>query len=708
MKKHINITIIILLILNSLLIYFAFFGAREKTTVQEMETSKDVIKSISVEYEAYGNPLSNVKVTNIEDTNASINNVATKVDSPFDISGNFSNLQLKNATVTIKYDEKKLAEDVDENNLLVLWYDEKNNKMVEMPTKVNADKNTVTFKTDHFSQYVLVDKATWEAIWDVEVAKIRDKNVEFSIEFIIDDSGSMTSNDPTKRRISAAKAAISSLSKNDEYLVMKFSDSSEVIQDFTSNSEDNSEIFEEFKSSGGTNISGAVEKGIEILKKEDDDREKIIILLTDGEDSSLKSKVDDLVEKANKENIKIYGIGLQSKNDSNLNFDVFKDLAERADGKFYRITETQLSDIFLQLTNATVGVDGTKDFDKDGIPDGIEINGMRDQYGNIIHTNAYLADSDDDKKSDKDEMGQYNEKKGYYQRVSHPLINEDNPNYYTESNLGPTKTGEGVHDSGFRPDINGFSFYNFSLDGDGGNCAGIAYFAERVYNGTLGLSDGTYGKYLPEDVFETLVKSKRLYDYKISLDKLKLRTDANIKKDPYIKRQDILDSHEEAEDAEGTEIYDGELLYELDDLCDEANKLSRRVYGNLLAGARVSDKLIKEMSDIFDRKEIVSLQLYKWSVNGTDTHNHIINAYALEKMSDTEYRLYVYDSNFPYNPNFSEDSYAGNTYITLIKSGIGKYSFYYSPSPIKTHWQSDEFGYFNKISVYYGGEHLDN
>lgn len=698
MKKHINITIIVLLILNTVLIYFSFFGFTKRTKTEELSTSKQVIESISIDYEAYGNPLSNVKIKNIEDTNANINNVASKVDSPFDISGNFSNFQLQQATVTINYDDKKLDKDVKEEDLLVLWYDEKNNKMVEMPTKVNAEKNKVTFKTNHFSQYVLVDKATWQAIWEREVAKIREEDAKFSIEFIIDDSGSMTSNDPERRRISAAKAAITSLSEDDQYLVMKFSDNSSVIQDFTNSTEDLNEVFEEFKSSGGTNISGAVDKGIDLLKNEDDDREKIIILLTDGEDSSLKGKIDDLVEKANKENIKIFGIGLQSKEDSNLNFDVPKDLAIRADGKFYKITETQLSDIFLELTNATVGVDGTKDYDEDGIPDEIEINGMRDQYGNTIKTNPYLADSDDDGKTDGEEMGRYVESEGYYKRASHPLVNETNPEKFINSYpVGPTKTGDDVHDSGFRPNINGFSFKNFDFEGDGGYCGGIAFFTEKVYNGKYVLKDGMYGE-LSADTFGTLIRSKRLYDYKMDIDQINLKLGPEDES-----HYDRVTKEDVKNDS------DTELIIEIQENHKEANTLGKRAERNFASPKYVSEQKLKQIANIFDRKEIISIGLAKNPPVGKGA-NHLINGYALEKMSETEYRLYVYDSNFPYNPYYIKDAYDGNIYIKLTKVGPQMYSFDYTPWGYEntegSHWRTSDI--FAGMTIYYDGKSIEN
>lgn len=674
MKKHINIVIFTLLILIIATIYLVFFAFTNKNKTIEIQTSQGIIESISIDYTVFGNPLSNVTVKNIEDTDAKINNIATKIDSPFDISGNFTNLQLQEANVSIKYNKEKLGKDVKEDDLLVLWYDEKNDQMVEMPTSVNSEKNEVTFKTNHFSQYVLVDKSTWQKIWNQEIAKIREKEAKFSLEFIIDDSGSMVENDRNNTRLSAVKAAIESLTENDEYLIMQFSDSSSVLQDFTNSTEELEEVLEKFKSSGGTNISGAVDKGIDLLKKQDKDREKIIILLTDGEDSSLSNKIDELTEKANKENIRIFGIGLQNSTDSKLNFDVFSKLATGTNGRFHKINETQLSNIFGELTDATVGVDGNLDTDGDGIPDGIELYGIRDQFGNRFVTNPYLADTDGDGKSDKEEIGEFKVDKngnGYYSIVSNPVLNDETPEDLTNVyDLGPTNTGIEVHDSGFRSNVNGFSFGNFDYSGNGGYCVGMALITEKIYNGKMELNDGKYGTHLSEKYFQTLVKSKRLYDYQISVERLKLQ---RYKGDPVHTR--------ETDGSDITNEYDKQLIEEIQEEFKVLNKLSDNAYRNLIGPTKVSQKMIDQLENIFDSGEIVCVALAKNDVSliGQATScNHMINAYAIEKMSETEYRLYVYDNNYPYNPYYIPDAYNGNLYITLRKRG-SQYIFDYAP-----------------------------
>lgn len=681
MKKHINIIILILLLLNAILIYFTFFGFRERKKELKIENENSIIQNISVDYEVLGNPLANVKITDISNTNSNINSVVSSLGTAFDISGNFGNIQLQKATVSLKYNKEKLPSETAEDNLGILWYDEKNNKMVEISSKIDKNQQTITFETDHFSEYIFIDINKWHESWAKQMAKIRDTKAEFSVAFVIDNSGSMTTNDPQGKRIDATKQAISSLTTNDRYAIVKFENDATVLQYFTNNPEDAEDDYEEFKSTGGTNIVGAVEETIELLKEEDSNRDKIIILLTDGVDGNLNSKKDELVRKASDLGIVIFGIGLEANENSNLNFDTFSSLATETTGKFYRINDTELSNIFTEITNATVGVDGTIDSDGDGIPDGIEIAGMRDQFGNIIKTSPYLADTDGDGKSDREEIGtlKYDENGNmYYEIISNPLVNENEEqvikvNYH----IGPSETADknNVWDSGFRINVNALPFRNFAINdaASGGICEGFAILTERVYNGNFerkrnGVALGIKGsnifksRYglldllaistgydLTESRYNYIFNTKNLYSYVPASEKLKT----------YMSRT-----------LESQEIVNGDMEDEKED-----SQLIKSLYFNWVEGntkkfelfsigdKKVTEKTISQLKDIFKNdKKIVTIQL----------PSHGINGYALEKAEQNLYLLYVYDNNYPYDPLSANQKgssmSARNNVILLIRN----------------------------------------
>lgn len=698
-KKHVNLLILIFLILDIALIYFSFFGFTERNKSVELSSKNNLITNINVEYEALGNPFAHVKITDTSDTSAEINQVVAKVGNSFDISGNFGNFQLQEATVTLSYDKNKLPENIPEEDLCIFWYDEENKQTVQMPSTIDTTNQTITFQTDHFSQYTLGSNKMWEEIWDKEMAKLREANVNFSLQFIIDDSGSMSSNDPNNRRLSATTSAINALSEEDRYMIIKFNSSSEVVQDFTFDKNLATTALGNFQSNGGTNIVGAVEKGIELFNQSPLTSKKIIILLTDGEDYNLAAQKDDLISKAKQSNIIIFGIGLEDS--SNLNFDALSSLATGTTGRFHRINESELSNIFLEITNAVVGVDGTLDTDNDGIPNGIEIAGMRDQYGNIVYTNAYLADTDGDGISDKEEIGKlkHNEfGKPYYEKVSNPLLNEKDPvEYLNAYHLGPTENAIEVHDSGFRQNVNGFSFPNFKFKNHG-NCAGFAYLTEKVFNGYLDITEdanGTkyYGRYLIADTFQTLITSKRLYDYKLTYEELKLKQGP----DDTI-HTNIVDDNLNNYPNDSRLVHEIENQYQLSNQGDYMTFLEAILYPyikvlefnqHFRSAYVITDLAILKLSHIFDNSQIVTVSLCRDTIvkeqdkflPNYEYLGHCVNAYAIEKMdnSGNEYRLYVYDNNFPYNPYYIRDKQNGNTYITLKKNYKGTYDFEYAP-----------------------------
>ena len=159
MKKNINKIILILLILNAIVIYFAIIKTHEKS--QTIKLGKEnLVSEIDIDYSVKANPLSKVEVKDLSKTDAEINACVGNLGQSFDISGNFYNFQLQEATVTMKYDESKLN-DTPEDRIGILWDDKENNKMVIVDTKVDTEKTTISFKTEPFSEYILVNIDEW-------------------------------------------------------------------------------------------------------------------------------------------------------------------------------------------------------------------------------------------------------------------------------------------------------------------------------------------------------------------------------------------------------------------------------------------------------------------------------------------------------------------------------------------------------------------
>lgn len=67
--------------------------------------------------------------------------------------------EFENATITFKYDKSRLG-DTKEEDLAVMWYDEENGvyQILDNETVLDKEKQTVSYKTTHFSKYMVVDK----------------------------------------------------------------------------------------------------------------------------------------------------------------------------------------------------------------------------------------------------------------------------------------------------------------------------------------------------------------------------------------------------------------------------------------------------------------------------------------------------------------------------------------------------------------------
>ena len=100
----------------------------------------------------------NTHIRNVYGVDSLSSSIDALVGVPVDIesTGDFDL-----ATITFRY-----SDDVDEDHLKILWYDEANNQYVVLSNCVkNTDNNTVSVTTDHFSRYMLIDEGVWVRTW---------------------------------------------------------------------------------------------------------------------------------------------------------------------------------------------------------------------------------------------------------------------------------------------------------------------------------------------------------------------------------------------------------------------------------------------------------------------------------------------------------------------------------------------------------------
>ncbi len=434
---------------------------------------KDGERTLTYDYSIDGLKLSITGKGNIASTIAEIN-PNTKISNKKGMIDNLYTLytdgNIDEAVVTFSYtDEDLLKYGLNEDNLSIYYYNEKNSKYEKVETTIDKENNTLTAKLKHFSNYVIGDEIL---INEEETTQIL---------FILDNSWSMYSDEQyekiTGKKYNTGGFSVGSSLDGFDKEGIRFTLTSELVSRL---SQKNYQLgLSEFRSdyanaatigtsassiksilSGmngnfitkleGTNIGNALTKGIEEFSSGSDN--KFIVILTDGQDSALKSRTKKIIEEAISKDVKICSIGFG--------------------GGSYNI---ELSNI----SNAT----GCKFFSSSNV------DGLDELFENIgAELDNDLVDINNDGKVD----------------------------------------GILIADSGFVVNRDGFSFDNYGTNlSEGGHCFGMATFAELYYKKVLPLKIDTLNlkqdeKYYGYNLSNTYFRNyNNLYDYKLKTDALK-------------------------------------------------------------------------------------------------------------------------------------------------------------------------------------------
>lgn len=354
----------------------------------------NIVENVVVSFSAVGNAAAETQIINTLGRNMVTSNAVGRVGYPVDI---VSTSEFSTAVISFSY-AGNLPEHINEDELGILWFNEKENSLELLNSTLDKENKTVSVETSHFSEYLLIDKQTWFDAWRQELNYERVKN--YDIAFAIDSSGSMAWNDPNGLRKTAAKQFVDAFLPDDQGAVIDLDSSAYLRIHLTKNRESIKSAIDSINSSGGTNINSAVNLCIDELTSSYalPDNEKIIILLTDGDGTYYSSTT----QRAKNNDITIYTVGLGSAVNSTL----LSNIASQTGGEYYHIlNSSDLIDAFDSIRDETIG--DTTDSDLDGLYDTSEQLGMRNQYGEIIKTNPNNLDSDDDELEDGVEMGDF-------------------------------------------------------------------------------------------------------------------------------------------------------------------------------------------------------------------------------------------------------------------------------------------------------------
>lgn len=308
---------------------------------------------------------------------------------------NVENAQGLTGTLTIPFDTSLVNA---QSQPTVLHRDDETG-LLDVPAdqSVDLEAGTVTVTTDDFSPFYVVDLTVFEAVWATDMIEPRDGSGGTNVDVVlaIDSSGSMTSNDPDRQRISASAGLVDNLIEGDRAAVVDFDSTARVVQGLTDDRAAVTSALESIDASGGTNLSAAMARSLQELNSNGDEaHQRVIVLLTDGQGSFSSSYTTQAADSGTI----VYTVGLGRGADAS----TLTSIAEGTGGAyFYAASSGDLADAFDQIQQQT----GAPDTDGDGLSDETELAGARDHEGRIYVTDPNNPDTDGDGLADGAEMG---------------------------------------------------------------------------------------------------------------------------------------------------------------------------------------------------------------------------------------------------------------------------------------------------------------
>lgn len=328
-------------------------------TVNEIVTGDNT--SVEVELVADGNSAESFEVKTHKNDEVYVNStIPGYLGSGYDFSidGEFQ-------SATIKYHFNIEECETEDFNPVVYYYNEDKNELEEIETEWDGSSDFVTARLFHFSTYLLLDKTKFEEVWNKKIKVGSGENSNLNVAFVVDLSGSMSGN-----KLITTQYAINSfldiLQENDRAGLITFTNSSYVRSGLTSNIPSLKQIVNNMYASGGTAIYTGLSSAVDMLSNDDAGGFDMVIVFTDGCDSSYttyEANYKSIVNKAVENDICVYAIGI-----GDVNTAILTKVAETTGGNYYHASVvSELEEKMNEVKDETK--DLTKDSNGDGITD---------------------------------------------------------------------------------------------------------------------------------------------------------------------------------------------------------------------------------------------------------------------------------------------------------------------------------------------------
>ena len=366
-----------------------------QTCTRKIESDeKEGITEVSVKLACDGYIDSRVSIMDTYDLDMRSSDVVGLVGVPVEIS---TDVKFRTADITFTYDESALG-DSKEDDLCMMWYDEENDRYVLLEDSVLDKKNnTITYKTTHFSTYLVVDKQIW---LDSIRGQIGYGEEEYYDIFLF--SGPSDKEEANQIIRMAMYNFIDAASENDR--VGYWWDNRDKSNGFYLTN-DKSALKRSLGACIGYERRGIpmtpLYIGLDLLNSDVSSRKKIIVLILDGDRYLKEDVVNDYIARARR-----YGIPMYCINVGDEKGDLMGRIADETFGRYYYAKKSaDVEKIMSGMRGGGAGPVDKKDSDGDGLCDVYETNGMRLSNGQIVYTDPNKADSDGDGISDYDAMG---------------------------------------------------------------------------------------------------------------------------------------------------------------------------------------------------------------------------------------------------------------------------------------------------------------
>lgn len=388
---------------------------------------KSAISKVKIEMKTAGGLEINTKIEPIKDIDVGCSQVPGILGDPYEIE---TNCEFDKAKLSFIIDKNQLG-NINFSDLIVLWYDEDKETFREIETLYDESKQMLSIQTAHFSKYLVVDSTkwvqAWEKVFDYENSS-SEENITYYTSIIFDlsipkelrntagNTSDMFGTQITeyhKKYISICKkignALGSMIGEKDNLCVSgQFRNYGYVADDIRTKEQlmdkinsldiwcqmDWCQSYDDDSNDGFSYGSLSYTMNYPTRLQGTGDIERRIIYISGCNTNIPKYLIDNAV----RDKVKIYTLGLGEYVKS-------KPLIEMADstnGKYCKINN--INDIKEVMDSLNIDYSNMVDSDNDGIPDVMEIEGIRNQYGKVVYTDPYSSDTDGDGLLDGEEI----------------------------------------------------------------------------------------------------------------------------------------------------------------------------------------------------------------------------------------------------------------------------------------------------------------